>query len=61
MAGVAFAAIDRDNADRFQSLRRALGVRSFGINAVVLQPGERGRIHSHDEQEEVYLVLEGGS
>jgi mannose-6-phosphate isomerase-like protein (cupin superfamily) len=25
----------------------------------VLQPGERGRIHAHEHQEEVYLVLEG--
>jgi mannose-6-phosphate isomerase-like protein (cupin superfamily) len=26
---------------------------------MVLQPGERGRIHSHEHQEEVYVVLEG--
>ena len=32
---------------------------SFGINLLVLQPGERGRIHSHERQEEVYLVLDG--
>jgi mannose-6-phosphate isomerase-like protein (cupin superfamily) len=34
-------------------------VTSFGINQIVLQPGERGRIHRHERQEEVYLVLEG--
>jgi mannose-6-phosphate isomerase-like protein (cupin superfamily) len=25
----------------------------------VLHPGQRGRIHAHESQEEVYLVLEG--
>jgi len=29
------------------------------MNLIVLQPGQRGRIHAHDTQEEVYLVLEG--
>jgi uncharacterized cupin superfamily protein len=56
---VARAVLDRDSADRFQRLRRELGVESFGINLIVLQPGQRGRIHAHDRQEEVYLVLEG--
>ena len=32
---------------------------SFGINAIALEPGQRGRIHRHEHQEEVYLVLEG--
>jgi mannose-6-phosphate isomerase-like protein (cupin superfamily) len=40
-------------------LRQALGVTSFGINQMVLQPGQRMRIHRHRHQEEVYLVLEG--
>ena len=40
-------------------LRRQLGVTSFGMNQIVLQPGQRGRIHRHERQEEVYLVLEG--
>ena len=56
---VTFATIERDGPDRFQSLRRALGVIGFGMNTIRLQPGQRGRIHSHDHQEEVYLVLEG--
>jgi mannose-6-phosphate isomerase-like protein (cupin superfamily) len=29
------------------------------MNQIVLQPRERGRIHAHEHQEEVYLVLEG--
>ncbi len=51
--------LNRDSSERFQALRRELGVVSFGLNLIVLQPGQRGRIHSHDHQEEVYLVLEG--
>jgi uncharacterized cupin superfamily protein len=54
-----FARLDRDSIERFHSLRRELGVSSFGINLLILQPGQRGRIHAHDRQEEVYLVLEG--
>jgi mannose-6-phosphate isomerase-like protein (cupin superfamily) len=56
---IAYSTIDRDSGDRFQSLRSDLGVSSFGMNVIVLQPGERGRIHAHEHQEEVYLVLEG--
>jgi uncharacterized cupin superfamily protein len=56
---VSFAALDRDIGERFQSLRRELGVHGFGINLIVLQPRQRGRIHAHEHQEEVYLVLEG--
>ena len=55
----AFARLDRGSDERFQTLRRELGVSAFGINLMILQPGQRGRIHAHDRQEEVYLVLEG--
>jgi mannose-6-phosphate isomerase-like protein (cupin superfamily) len=51
--------LDRDSGEILQSLRRQLGVRSFGINLIVLQPRQRLRIHAHELQEEVYLVLEG--
>jgi uncharacterized cupin superfamily protein len=47
------------DGDRFQRLRAELGVTSFGLNHIVLRPGERGRIHAHTAQEEVYIVLEG--
>jgi mannose-6-phosphate isomerase-like protein (cupin superfamily) len=56
---LAFASIDVDGDERFVLLRRELGVSSFGINLIVLQPRQRGRIHAHERQEEVYLVLEG--
>lgn len=51
--------LDPDAGERFQPLRRELGVSTFGMNLIVLQPRQRGRIHVHDRQEEVYLVLEG--
>jgi mannose-6-phosphate isomerase-like protein (cupin superfamily) len=57
--GTARARMDRDFADRFLPLRRQLGVSSFGMNQIVLEPGQRGRIHRHLRQEEVYLVLDG--
>ena len=56
---ITFASLDRDSGERFQSLRSALGVSSFGMNLIVLQPRQRGRVHAHERQEEVYLVLEG--
>ena len=57
--GVARARLDFDTAERFLPLRRQLGVTSFGLNQLVLLPGQRGRIHRHAGQEEVYLVLDG--
>jgi mannose-6-phosphate isomerase-like protein (cupin superfamily) len=57
--GVSFARLDFDTPDRFQTLRRELGVTTFGFNFIVLQPGQRGRIHHHAHQEEVYVVLQG--
>jgi mannose-6-phosphate isomerase-like protein (cupin superfamily) len=57
--GIGFAALDPDAPERFIALRRQLGVTSFGMNQILLRPGERGRIHTHFQQEEVYLVLSG--
>jgi quercetin dioxygenase-like cupin family protein len=56
---IAFTTIKTNGAERFQPLRRELGVSGFGMNLVTLTPRQRGRIHAHDVQEEVYLVLEG--
>lgn len=56
---VQVVALDPGSGERFQTLRRELGVNSFRMNLIVLQPGQRGRIHSHEAQEEVYVVLEG--
>ena len=57
--GISIARLDDASAERFVPLRRALGVTSFGMNQIILRPGERGRIHTHAHQEEVYLVLAG--
>jgi mannose-6-phosphate isomerase-like protein (cupin superfamily) len=57
--GVSTAALDPDSEERFVPLRRLLGVTSFGLNQILLRPGQRGRIHRHRDQEEVYLVLQG--
>jgi len=56
---VTFTTLDFDSGERFQAVRRELGVSSFGINLIVFAPRQRGRIHSHEHQEEVYVVLEG--
>ena len=57
--GTARARLQPDAENRFVRLRAELGVTSFGLNQIVLHPGQRGRIHAHESQEEVYLVLEG--
>jgi mannose-6-phosphate isomerase-like protein (cupin superfamily) len=57
--GIATARLDPDVGERFLPLRRQLGVSTFGMNQIVLEPRQRGRIHRHRHQEEVYLVLEG--
>ena len=58
-AGTSTARLDPESPERFIALRRELGVSSFGLNQMILQAGQRGRIHRHERQEEVYLVLEG--
>jgi uncharacterized cupin superfamily protein len=57
--GITITRIDPDTPERFQLLRRELGVTTFGINHIVLRPGQRGRIHAHRRQEEVFVVLDG--
>jgi mannose-6-phosphate isomerase-like protein (cupin superfamily) len=58
-SGISGAHLEPEPAERFVPLRRRLGVTAFGLNQIVLRPGERGRIHRHERQEEVYLVLDG--
>lgn len=43
----------------FRKVRKELGVTAFGVNAIVLPPGYSGGAHYHDEQEELYICLEG--
>jgi uncharacterized cupin superfamily protein len=58
-SGIARSRLDPATGERFVSLRRQLGITSFGMNQLVLEPRQRGRVHRHERQEEVYLVLEG--
>lgn len=57
--GTSFARLDFDTPERFVALRRALGVSTFGLNQMTLRPGQAGRVHRHQRQEEVYVVLQG--
>lgn len=60
MSDVSFTRLDPDaHEQRFRRLRQELGVTSFGINLLVMEPGQRSRIHRHERQEEVYLVIRG--
>ena len=58
-SGVTFARMDLEHDERFQRLRAELGVSAFGLNLLLLRPGQRSRIHRHMHQEEVYVVLQG--
>jgi uncharacterized cupin superfamily protein len=57
--GTSFAKLDFDSGERFVRLRNELGIESFGLNLVLLEPGQGSRIHRHERQEEAYVVLEG--
>ncbi len=59
--GLSSVHVDLDDPphERFVRLRSELGVSTFGLNLMMLEAGERGRIHRHGQQEEVYLVLDG--
>ncbi|HEX8067185.1 MAG TPA: cupin domain-containing protein [Thermoleophilaceae bacterium] len=43
----------------FRKIRRGLGVKAFGVNALVIPPGFESSRHYHDEQEELYFVHSG--
>lgn len=57
--GITYGSLDHAGSDRFQRLRAELGVETFGMNLIRLGPRQRGRIHAHQRQEEVYVVLSG--
>jgi quercetin dioxygenase-like cupin family protein len=52
----------RTSSGRWQPLNKRLGIRNFGVSAVVLDPGDHFDIE-HDEaddaQQEVYVVVAG--
>jgi uncharacterized cupin superfamily protein len=43
----------------FRKVRGPLGITAFGVNAIVLPPSWVTPTHTHERQEELYLVLEG--
>ena len=58
-SGISLAKLDFDAGERFVTLRNTLGIESFGLNLLLFEPGQAGRIHRHERQEEAYVVLEG--
>jgi uncharacterized cupin superfamily protein len=56
---VTSAVLESVPGERFARLSEPLGIRGFGANLITLQPRQRGRIHRHLRQEEVYVVLDG--
>jgi mannose-6-phosphate isomerase-like protein (cupin superfamily) len=57
--GYAFGSIDEMGDGVFRKIRRELGVKAFGVNALVIPPGIVARAHFHDEQDELYFVHQG--
>jgi uncharacterized cupin superfamily protein len=56
----AFGSIDElGEGYGFRKVRTALGVKAFGVNAIVLPPGHEGFLHYHDIQDELYFVHAG--
>lgn len=43
----------------FRKVRQALGVKAFGVNAIVLPAGVETGFHWHDRQDELYFVHAG--
>jgi mannose-6-phosphate isomerase-like protein (cupin superfamily) len=58
--GYAFGSLEElGESYGFRKIRRELGVRAFGVNAVVMPPGFEGFLHYHDRQDELYFVHRG--
>jgi mannose-6-phosphate isomerase-like protein (cupin superfamily) len=56
----AFGSLDElGDGPGFRKVRRALGVKAFGVNGVVMPPGMKGFEHFHYEQDELYFVHRG--
>jgi mannose-6-phosphate isomerase-like protein (cupin superfamily) len=55
-----FGSIDElDDGYGFRSVRRALGITAFGVNAIVMPPRFEGFHHYHELQDELYFVHSG--
>ena len=49
-----------ESGNRHRKLTDPLGCTEMRINTVTLAPGERTAPHAHEQQEEVYIALDGG-
>ena len=60
MSGYAFGSFDElGDGYGFRKVRRALGVKAFGVNGIVMPPGFEGFLHFHERQDELYFVHRG--
>jgi uncharacterized cupin superfamily protein len=50
---------DLGDGPGFRKVRKGLGVKAFGVNAIVLPAGIETGFHYHDLQEELYFVHRG--
>ena len=58
--GYSFGSIDElGEGYGFRSVRRALGITAFGVNAIVMAPRFEGFHHYHELQDELYFVHSG--
>jgi uncharacterized cupin superfamily protein len=58
--GYSFGSIDElGEGYGFRKVRRALGVRAFGVNAIVMPAHFEGFNHWHESQDELYFVHSG--
>ena len=49
MSGYAFGSFDElGDGYGFRKVRRALGVKAFGVNGIVMPPGFEGFLHFHE-------------
>jgi mannose-6-phosphate isomerase-like protein (cupin superfamily) len=56
----AFGSLDElGDGPGFRKVRRALDVKAFGVNGIVMSPGMEGFEHFHYEQDELYFVHRG--
>jgi mannose-6-phosphate isomerase-like protein (cupin superfamily) len=56
----AFGSLDElGDGPGFRKVRRALDVKAFGVNGIVMPPGMEGFEHFHYEQDELYFVHRG--
>jgi mannose-6-phosphate isomerase-like protein (cupin superfamily) len=60
VSGYAFGSLDElGDGYGFRKVRRALGIKAFGVNGIVMPPSFEGFLHFHERQDELYFVHRG--